>query len=59
MVHAIMFTDYDLIRRIKTRTSSVHDNLVDLSENNDVVCQWGKSKGYSSSTMKKREESAQ
>ena len=52
-----MDTDYDLIRRIETTTANVHDSLVDLSEEGEVVCRDGgyqgaKCKGYNA-TMKR------
>lgn len=31
-LHTIVDTDYDLIRRFRTTTASVHDSKIDLSE---------------------------
>lgn len=36
-LHSIIDRDYELIRRFKTTTASVHDSQVDLSEENEVV----------------------
>ena len=36
-LHTIMDTDYQLLRRIKTTTASLHDSQVDLSEKGEVV----------------------
>ncbi len=35
--HNIIDRDYELIRRFKTTTASVHDSYVDLTEENEVV----------------------
>ncbi|RZB29497.1 MAG: transposase [Candidatus Argoarchaeum ethanivorans] len=42
-LHTIIDADYQLIRRIKTTTASVHDNQVDLSMKGEVVY---RDKGY-------------
>jgi len=36
-LHTIIDKDYELIRRFKTTTASVHDSQIDLSELNEVV----------------------
>ena len=36
-LHNIIDRDYELIRRFKTITASVHDSYVDLTEENEVV----------------------
>ena len=56
-LHSIIDRDYELIRRFKTTTSSLHDSQVDLSEKNEVVYRdrgyfGAKSKGYDA-TMKR------
>jgi len=56
-LHSIIYRDYELIRRFKTTTASVHDSQVDLSEKNEVVYRdrgyfGAKSKGYDA-TMKR------
>jgi len=50
-LHSIIDRNYELIRRFKTTTASVHDSQVDLSEENEVVYRdreyfEAKSKGY-------------
>ena len=56
-LHNIIDRDYELIRRFKTTTASVHDSYVDLTEENEVVYidreYFGaKTKGYNA-TMKR------
>ena len=56
-LHSIIDRDYELIRRFKTTTTSLHDSHVDLSEKNEVVYRdrgyfGAKSKGYDA-TMKR------
>jgi IS5 family transposase len=56
-LHSIIDREYELIRRFKTTTASVHDSQVDLSEENEVVYRdrgyfGAKSKGYDA-TMKR------
>ncbi len=36
-LHNIIDRDYELIRRFKTTTASVHDSYVDVTEENEVV----------------------
>ena len=55
--HNIIDRDYELIRRFKTTTASVHDSYVDLTEENEVVYRdrgyfGAKTKGYNA-TMKR------
>jgi IS5 family transposase len=50
-LHSIIDRNYELIRRFKTTTSSLHDSYVDFSEKNEVVYRdrgyfGAKSKGY-------------
>ena len=56
-LHNIIDRDYELIRRFKTTTASVHDSYVDLTEENEVVYRdrgyfGAKTKGYTT-TMKR------
>ncbi len=56
-LHNIIDRDYELIRRFKTTTASVHDSYVDLTEENEVVYKdrgyfGAKTKGYNV-TMKR------
>lgn len=56
-LHSIIDRDYELIRRFKTTTASVHDSQVDLSEENEVVYRdrgyfGAEAKGFAA-TMKK------
>ena len=57
IIYNIIDRDYELIRRFKTTTASVHDSQVDLTEENEVVYRdrgyfGAKTKGYNA-TMKK------
>jgi IS5 family transposase len=36
-LHSILDRDYELIRKLKTTTKSLHESYVDLSEKNEVV----------------------
>ena len=42
-LHTIIDVDYQLLRRIKTTTASLHDSQVDLSKEYEVVC---RDRGY-------------
>ncbi len=55
--HNIIDIDYELIRRFKTTTASVHDSYVDMTKENEVVYRGrgyfgAKTKGYNA-TMKR------
>ena len=57
IIYKIIDRDYELIRRFKTTTASVHDSYVDLTEENEVVYRdrgyfGAKTKGYNT-TMKR------
>jgi len=56
-LHNIIDRNYELIRRFKTTTASVHDSYVDLTEENEVVYRdrgyfGAKTKGYNTTVKR-------